>query len=214
MTKLYALDLRYYENGAWRDLLPKLPPERRQRALACRFEPDKMRIVCAGYLLQLALEHAGIPVASQIFAENQWGKPYLKHHNDIHFSLSHSGIWAVCAVSDENVGVDVELPRCSMAMAKRLFRKEELEGLEALDRYHQADALNRLWTAKEAFLKMLGKGLTLPLNSFTVRLDRTAVLEQSYTTLPYRLHEYRQGLYRICLCTTAPRPELQLLEPH
>lgn len=211
MTKLYALDLRYYENGRWQELLAKLPPERRHRALSCRFEPDKMRIVCAGYLLQTALEKAGIPIEEQIFSENQWGKPYLKNHKDIHFSLSHSGSWAVCAVSDENVGVDVELPRCNMAVAKRFFRPEELEGLDTLDHYHQADALNRLWTAKEAFLKMLGKGLALPLNSFCVRLADTAELEQNYTTLPYRLHEYHRGLYRVCLCTTDPRPEVELI---
>ncbi len=211
MTKLYALDLRYYENGRWQDLLADLPIERRHRALACRFEPDKMRIACAGWLLQKALEQAGIPAEEQVFAENQWGKPYLKHRKDIHFSLSHSGVWAVCAVSDENVGVDVELPRCSMAVARRCFRPEELDELDALDRYHQADALNRLWTAKEAFLKMLGKGLTLPLDSFAVRLGETAELVQDYTDAPYRLHEYRLGLYRICLCTTGPRPEMEML---
>ena len=211
MTKLYALDLRYYENGRWQDLLAALPPDRRHRALSCRFEPDKMRIVCAGYLLQTALKKAGIPAQEQIFAENQWGKPYLKHHKDVHFSLSHSGAWAVCAVSDENVGVDVELPRCSMAVAKRFFCPEELEGMDSLDRYPQSDALNRLWTAKESFLKMLGKGLTLPLNSFAVRLGETAELVQDYTDLPYRLHEYRQGLYRICLCCIDPRPEVELI---
>lgn len=211
MTKLYALDLRYYENGRWRDLLAKLPPERRQKALACRFDPDKMRIACAGYLLQTVLEQAGIPAEEQLFAENQWGKPFLVNHRDVHFSLSHSGIWAVCAISDANVGVDVELPRCGVAVAKRFFRPEELEGLEDLDRYHQVDALNRLWTAKEAFVKMLGKGLTLPLDSFIVRLGDTAELEQDYTGRSYRLHEYRLGLYRVCLCTTGPRPELQTL---
>ena len=211
MTKLYALDLRYYENGRWQDLLAALPPERRHRALSCRFEPDKMRIVCAGYLLQTALTKAGIAPEAQIFAENQWGKPYLKNHKDIHFSLSHSGAWAVCAVSDENVGVDVELPRCNMAVAKRFFRPEELEGMESLDRYAQSDALNRLWTAKESFLKMLGKGLTLPLNSFAVRLGEKAELVQDYTDLPYRLHEYQQGLYRICLCTTDEKPEVELI---
>ena len=212
MTKLYALDLRYYDNGRWRDLLASLPPERRQKALSCRFDPDKMRITCAGWLLQRALEQEGIPSEEQIFAENQWGKPYLKHHKDIHFSLSHSGIWAVCAVSDENLGVDVELPRCTMAVAKRSFRPEELEGLEDLDRYHQTDALNRLWTAKEAFLKMLGKGLTLPLDSFTVRLGETAELVQDYTDRPYRLHEYRIGLYRVCLCCVGMKPTLQIIE--
>lgn len=211
MTKLYALDLRYYENGRWRELLAKIPARRRQRALSCRFDADKMRIVCAGYLLQTALERAGIPAGEQEFCENQWGKPYLKDHRHIHFSVSHSGVWAVCAVSDENVGVDVELPRCNMNVAKRCFRPEEIEGLEALDRYHQSDALNRLWTAKEAFLKMLGKGLTLPPDSFTVHLGDTATLQQDYTDLPYNLHEYRRGLYRICLCCTGPRPEPEML---
>ena len=212
MTKLYALDLRQYETGTWRDLLPQLSAKRREKALACRFEPDKMRSVCAGYLLQTALSAEHIPAENQIFEKNQWGKPYLKDHKNIHFSLSHSGIWAVCAVSDHNVGVDVELPRCTMAVAKRFFRSEELEGLETLDRYQQADALNRLWTAKEAFLKMLGKGLTLPLNSFCVHLGEEAVLDQNYTSEPYSLHEYQLGLYRVCLCCTDTKPQLQIIE--
>lgn len=212
MTKLYALDLRPYENGRWRDLLAALPPERRKKALSCRLETDKMRIACAGYLLQKTLEQEGIAADAQIFMENQWGKPHLKNHGHIHFSISHSGTWAVCAVSDHLIGVDVELPRCTMSIAKRHFPPEELEGLDTLDGYHQADALNRLWTAKEAFLKMLGKGLTVPLDSFTVRLGDELTLKQTYTALPYRLYEYQLGLYRICLCCTGMRPELQIIE--
>lgn len=212
MTTLYAMDLRRREDGSWRDLMSTLPSDRRQRALLCRFDPDKMRIVCAGYLLQTALEQAGIPVEEQIFETNQWGKPYLKYHRSVHFSISHSGIWAVCAVSDHNVGVDVELPRCTLAVAKRHFCPSEVEGLNQLDRLQQADALNRLWTAKESFLKMLGKGLTLPLDSFSVRMDDPPTLNQTYTDLPYQLHEYRLGLYRICLCSIGSKPVLQIIE--
>ena len=210
MVKLFALDLRRYETGLWRDLLPQISAQRRQRALSCRFKPDKMRLVCAGYLLQLALEDAGIPQQEQVFFENQYGKPMLQGH-DIHFSLSHSGIWAVCAVADHPVGVDVELPRCTMAVARRYFHPEELSGLDSLDRRQQADELNRLWTAKESFLKMLGCGMTVPLNSFVVHLDEPAMLEQTYTQDSYSLHEYRLGLYRVCLCSTSSRPELQII---
>lgn len=212
MTKLYLLDLRKYETGLWRDLLPQIPSARRQRALACRFDPDKMRIVCAGWLLQKALEQAGIPAEQQRFSETEYGKPYLPEHPDIHFSLSHSGAWAACAVADHPIGLDVELPRCRLDVARRFFHPEELEGMDALDRMEQADQLNRLWTGKEAFLKMLGCGMTVPLDSFIIRLGDTARLEQSYTDKPYRLFEYHQGLYRLCLCTMGIRPQPEIIE--
>ncbi len=41
-------------------------------------------------------------------AANENGKPYLTAAPDVHFSLSHSAAWAVCAVSDHPVGVDIQ----------------------------------------------------------------------------------------------------------
>ena len=214
MTHLYALDLRPYQSGRWRELLPVLSEERRQRALSCRFDADRARVTGAGWLLQYALEQAGIPASSQRFTQNPWGKPLLAENSTIHFSLSHSGPWAVCAVSGEPVGVDVELPRCTLPVAQRYFQPVELEGLETLDRYSQMDQLNRIWTAKEAFLKALGRGLTVPLNSFTIVLSpQQASLRQDHSPLPYRLHEYHPDICRICLCTTDDRPELQFVTP-
>lgn len=212
MTKLYLLDLRQYEKGLWRELLPQISASRRNRALACRFEPDRMRVVCAGWLLQKALEQAGIPPEDQIFSQNEYGKPYLLNCPDIHFSLSHSGIWAACAVSDHPVGVDVELPRCRLGLAKRYFHPSELDGVEQMNRVEQADHLNRLWTAKEAFLKMLGCGVTVPLDSFLIYPGDTVRIEQNYTDKPCNLYEYRLGLYRLCLCTQGIRPEPEIIE--
>ena len=40
-------------------------------------------------------------------AANENGQPYLTAAPDVHFSLSHSAAWAVCAVSDHPVGVDI-----------------------------------------------------------------------------------------------------------
>lgn len=211
MTTVYFLDLRPYDNGQWKELLPLLSQERQERVSACRREEDKLRLAGAGAVLHRALREAGIAADACVFETNPWGKPFLKDREDIHFSLSHSGHWAVCAISDAAVGVDVELPRCTMELAKRHFHPDEIEQLSTLDEAARADALNRLWTAKESFLKMLGKGLTLPLNSFAVRLGEKAELVQDYTDLPYCLHEYHQGLYRICLCTTDERPKVDLI---
>ena len=208
MAELYALDLRPWFRGVWRELLSGLPQERQTRALACRLDADGARIAGAGWLLQYALEQAGIPAGQQRFTENPWGKPLLRDRADLHFSLSHSGTWAVCAVGASPLGVDVEPPRCTMAMARRCFHPSEIEALKRLEPEAQPEALGRLWTAKEAYLKALGRGLTQPLNSFAVTLTpEAALLDRS----PYRLHEYRLGDYFLCLCTTEARPEMTLL---
>jgi len=190
MIKLYALDLRPFQDGSWRKKLDTLPTQRKERALACRKDDDGMRIACAGYLLQAALSEEGIE--HPIFAKNEWGKPYLSDRDDIHFSLSHSGTWAMCALSDALVGVDIERPR-SMEKVARLF-PDAKTGNDVL----------RLWTAKEAYLKLLGRGLTVPLDSISVQLGETLVLEG----LPYALHEYTLEEYRICLCTADTKPTL------
>lgn len=212
MTRLYALDLRPFQDGSWRDLLPLLPQERQTRALACRFDADRARVTGSGWLLQYALQQAGLPAAEQIFSKTAAGKPVLLHQENLHFSLSHSGHWTVCAIGDQPLGADVELPRCTMRIAERHFCPEELEGLLSLPEHERRDQLNRLWTAKEAYLKALGCGLSIPLTSFTVRLTEDgAFLEQALSPLPYRLHEYRQDCYRLCLCTVDDRPDLTLV---
>lgn len=214
MAKLYLLDIHPYETGRWRELLPALSPDRQQKALSCRFEPDQARAAGAGWLLQYALSEAGIPAQEQHLAKTELGKPYLPDYPSLRFSLSHSGSWVVCAVSTQPVGVDVEMPRCTMAIGKRFFQPCELQGLEQLPELQRQVQLNRLWTAKEAFVKALGGGLTIPLNSFTVHLqEQEAILEQNLSPLPYRLHEYGDAQFRICLCTTEDRPELIWVQP-
>ena len=208
MTRLFLLDLQGLQHGRWRELLPALPQNRQERALHCREEADSVRIAGAGWLLRQALEQVGVPARQQAFSANAWGKPELTG-SEICFNLSHSGMWAACAVSDRPVGVDVELPRCSMAVAQRHFCPEELLQLPREDR---SLALNRLWTAKEAFVKAVGCGLTVPLNSFRVLLkENGAVLEQTCTDLPYVLHEYDLPPCRLCLCCTDSRPEPEFL---
>lgn len=214
MATLYGLDLQPFEHGRWQDLLKVLPPERQQRVTSCLFSGDRARAAGSGWLLQYALLQEGIPADKQRLFKTELGKPFLPDYPDIHFSVSHSGSWVVCAVSRDPVGVDVELPRCTMEIGRRFFQPQELEGLENLPDPIRKDQLNRLWTAKEAFVKALGGGLTIPLNSFTVHLqEHHAVLEQTLSPLPYRLHEYPAVHFRICLCTTESRPELIWVTP-
>ena len=98
---------------------------------------------------------------------NEHGKPYLTHHPDIHFNLSHSGRLAVCAVSDAPVGVDVERERkYSASVARRFFTPEEYDFVEKSD--DRGNAFLQIWTRKESYLKMRGCGLSLSPETFSV----------------------------------------------
>ena len=210
MNGLFALNIAPFLEGKWKNLLPGLPEERRLRALNCRDDRTGAQLACAGWLLQRVLEEAGVPVKAQVFEKTPQGKPILRDIPQVHFSLSHGGDWVLCAVSDCPVGVDVELPRCTMEVARRFFCPEEVSVLETLEEEAQKDALCRMWTAKEAFLKALGGGLVLGLDSFTVELtENHAILRQSVTDVPYCLYEYELGGHRVCLCSAGERPELR-----
>jgi phosphopantetheinyl transferase len=102
--------------------------------------------------------------------------------------------------------VDVEMKPCSVSLAKRHFLPQELEQLPE-------DGLTRLWAAKEAFSKAIGRGLTVRLDSFEVCLHPdSAELKQTLSPLPYRLHEYKLGECRMCLCCTDERPEPEFVK--
>jgi len=88
---------------------------------------------------------------------DSYGKAFIKDL-PFFFSLSHSGDYAVCAVSDSPVGIDAEHGvRCRAAVVQRFFTAAENRFIdEASDKDHE---FGRIWTAKEAALKYIGQGL-------------------------------------------------------
>lgn len=120
------------------------------------------------------------------------GKPYLKDWPGVQFNLSHSGGWGVCAVSAAPVGVDVELVRpLKQDIAKRFFTATE-QGYLA---HRPPEEFFRLWTRKESFTKALGKGLTLPMDSFSVLDD---VLYRDTTAWFFLAHPIEGGYLTVC----------------
>lgn len=215
LPQLWLLDLRpLMQDERWRALLPELPPERQARALSCRREEDAARITGAGFLLQQALLSLNIPVSEQIFRKNDWGKPYLVSRA-VEFSLTHAAYYAACALDSSSVGLDLEVPRVTMPVARRCFHPGEVAFLETLSEPEQPDALLRLWTIKEAYTKQLGSGLHIPLDSFYADLRENGLyLYKGSRRIPVHLHEYRPDSLRLCLCSNSERPEITQFIPN
>ncbi|MBQ9165326.1 MAG: 4'-phosphopantetheinyl transferase superfamily protein [Oscillospiraceae bacterium] len=165
MVYLYALDVMTLDHDldAYRDVIP----ESRLEQLRKRPPADQLRGLGAELLFQRAAwrHNRDLPLPA-VRESDSYGKPYLPARPDFYFNLSHSGQWAVCAVADVPVGVDIQQTRAvSMALEKKFTAAEQAE-LNALPALQRADRFFQLWVLKEAYAKCTGTGLLCPFRSF------------------------------------------------
>jgi 4'-phosphopantetheinyl transferase len=125
------------------------------RANRFRFEKDRIRWIRARSSLRLILSrYAGDDPRNLCFAYGKNGKPALLPFTQIEFNLSHSGDWAVIAISRSvPVGVDIERIRADVEMAPLLRRLGEVDLPPSQLELYQA------WTRREARTKASGGAL-------------------------------------------------------
>lgn len=151
MERIYWMDsdlLR--ERGLYERLLAACSPVRRNALEGLRSEADRLESLAAVCLLDQALRPFGLREREMDYGRGAAGKPFFRNSPDLHFSLSHGGGIAACAIADRPIGVDVEGQRTvSETLLQRYFTREERAAAEPL----------RLWTLKESCCKMTGRGL-------------------------------------------------------
>ncbi len=174
--------------------LAGLSAARRERIARLRLDSDRRLSVCAGLALDACLAAVGLRERDEPIARSEHGKPYLLRHPDRQYSLSHSGVWAVCVLDSAPVGVDIQQHRTADydALARRWFTTEEAAFLAALSESDRAAAFFRLWTAKESYLKAEGCGLA------DGGLSRVSLLHGAPS--PWRLREYPLAGYALTVC--------------
>ena len=155
-----------------RALRESLCAAEQQRAGRFRFERHRRRFVVArGHLRKLLGERLGVPAEKVELAHGANGKPCLKH-NGWHFNVSHCDDVALFAFSKAfEIGVDVEAIRPirgADTIAAQFFSPREKEAYAALAPNDKALGFLHCWTRKEALVKAIGEGLSMPLDQFDV----------------------------------------------
>ncbi len=177
-----------------------LSPGRRAKLAILKTEADRCRCRSAGAALDAALRTVGLREQDASIAYGEHGKPYLAEHPQWHFSLSHSGEWAVCVLSDAPVGVDVEQlrPIEAAALAKRWLPASQAETVKNSPIAEQTERFFWQWTRRESLLKAQGVGLSGL---------------SSASEAGYRFREYSLEGYALTVCTAGELPEaLQLIK--
>jgi 4'-phosphopantetheinyl transferase len=132
-----------------------------------------------GLLRQLLGAYLGVGAASLRFAYGRAGKPRLQDDSESSawtFNLSHSGGWVLIGITRlGQIGVDLEAIRPipdHADLARQTFAPGEVAALSDLPPADRLPGFFRCWTRKEAVVKALGAGVSMPFDRFEVSITR------------------------------------------
>ncbi|AIW87856.1 4'-phosphopantetheinyl transferase Sfp [Bacillus mycoides] len=139
------------------------------------------------------------------FIYNEYGKPFVENFSDFHFNISHSGEWVVCGTANSNVGIDIEKVSEieALKLANEFFSDEEFYDISSMNSDEQINYFYDIWTLKESYIKTIGKGLYIPLNSFSIKKESRILI--SYKNIPKDFHFRQYSIepnYKIFACAT------------
>lgn len=164
---------------------------------------DRQRSLFGDLLIRKMIsEQTGRANDELSFETTDFGKPNLKGETGLYFNISHSGDWVACVIHTESIGIDVEIIQdIDLSISEMYFSPEENNEIVRAE-----DSFERFfdyWTLKESFIKYIGKGLSQPLNSFTIHLGQEKITVESADELASdcTLKQYSLGYpYKMAVC--------------
>jgi 4'-phosphopantetheinyl transferase len=142
------------------------------------FETDRDRDLVARALVRTTLSrYSAVEPRAWVFEAGPYGKPEIAEPvgaRGLRFSLTHTdGLVALAVTLHRDIGLDAEhLGRhdCGLDVAPRFFAPAEVNDLRAASADEQHRRFLEYWTLKEAYIKAVGAGLSMQLDSFAMQL--------------------------------------------
>jgi len=154
-----------------------LSEEEHRKLAGFFFERDRWQYLVAHAALRLLLSayRPSVRPESWRFKAGTQGRPDIADEaSGLTFNLSHTlGGIALAFARGCRLGVDIERPgeEADLDLAETICAADEIRALGSLPQSSQAARFTRLWTLKEAYLKALGTGLSLPANCISFQLS-------------------------------------------
>ncbi len=206
----YARVFSFLKEDTFQFYLNLMEKERREKILKSQDSAGKMRSLTAGVLLRHALcEELLLSFdEGKVFSVGyqKGGKPFLTDYPEVHFNVSHSGDYVCCAVGDKPVGIDIQRHTpVREGIAKRFFTLQDNRQLLLCDAGQREKLFFRMWSIKESYIKLTGKGIGQGLDSFEIDWKMKAVLEKDGGSAAAFFEEQNclPG-YSFCVCYRIP----------
>ncbi len=137
-------------------MLPLVDEQRRDEALRYRFLFGQFACLKSWLMLKELLKTLGVNDLKM--ERNEHGKPFLVHHPEVHFNLSHCKNGIAVVVDSSPVGIDIESFRTdNIALVNKTMNAAEAEWIRASSA--PVETFTQFWTKKEAVLKLRGTGI-------------------------------------------------------
>lgn len=171
-------------------------------------QKDAIRSLIGQLLLQNVIQkERNVLKGDLIFKRNKYGKPYVYNLQEYHFNISHSGDYVVCVTHNRPVGIDIEFIKpVSLEIAKHYFSKEEYESIMRQPEDSRISYFYDFWTMKESFIKAIGKGLHIPLNSFVFKVteEKEFILKVNPYSGKFYFKQYHiNSEHKLSVCSKA-----------
>lgn len=143
------------------EAINSLPEWRKVQTMRFKHHQGRVESAFSYLLLCEALRERGIlePPTFVYGTEGNSGKPSMKEHPELFFNLSHCRHAIACALDEHPVGIDIEtLGRYSERLACYTMNEAELAEIATAE--DKDIAFTRLWTMKEAAMKLTGEGIS------------------------------------------------------
>lgn len=158
---LWLADASALDDAALAPLTGWLGPSELQRYAGFTRPLRRRQFLVGRVLLRQALGALlGVPASVIALVERRGNAPLLDRAGCAHigFSISHSGPWVACAVSDESLlGLDIEVvdpARDLHALAAQAFETADIAWLQARPDSSRVRDFYDMWCAKEARIKL------------------------------------------------------------
>lgn len=155
-----------------------LNPEEKVQYAAFHFDKDRLRYLLTRVMVRHVLAgYLAIPARELTFTTNAFGRPApipAQNPTHIDINLSHSADFIICGlVGDGRIGVDIESYAIQRTadVANAFFAPVEVAQLTKTSKSLWNKRFIEFWTLKESYIKALGKGMAIPLDSFYFQLD-------------------------------------------
>lgn len=169
--KVENINNKLYSDDLFNTAYNNMSVERQHRADRYIHTEDKRLCVFSDMLLRNMLKTYG--VSDPIFSSTEKGKPVLVN-SDLHFNISHSKSLIACVIDTRPVGIDIQcykdldLDRIRNKICTDEENQFILNSTDSADYQEHLRRFCMIWTAKEAYLKYTGEGISGELKHISV----------------------------------------------
>ncbi|MBR1419327.1 MAG: 4'-phosphopantetheinyl transferase superfamily protein [Synergistaceae bacterium] len=183
-TEIYILNIaRRLGRPVNHKYLKLFSPERQQKILNYKFNPDRNRTLYAELLARkIIARKLNVNFNKIIINRDASGRPFIDNKYNLHFSLSHSGNYIALSIGTRPNGVDIETrANIDLNIAKRFFLEHEYKYI--LNHQNSQQEFLKIWTLKESCLKCLNLNNWSSVDTFKL-LNSDANLKAANFILP------------------------------